>query len=210
MRSTLTFALVAATALVASSGCKRGNSKKPIIYLYPEEVTEVSVSFADLDSVEPTHTYPDYGPDGWNVIAHPDGTLFDTETDEEFYALYWEGLTRLPDKLETGSVVPRKHTEAFLDKSLEQLGLSAREANEFIIYWAPILEESRFNFIHFATDRWDEQVPLQIDPEPDSLVRVMMYYRPARKSMKVEAQKFTTPERDGFTVVEWGGTRLAK
>ena len=138
------------TALVAGltvmSGCK-GRSKKPIIYLYPEGVTEVSVRFADPDAVGLTSSYPDYGATGWSVIAHPDGTLVDQVSGDEFYALYWEGLTDQPDRLQTGSVVAAADTEDFLDTALSRLGLSAREANEFIIYWAPILEESRANFI---------------------------------------------------------------
>lgn len=199
--------LIASALLSALAGCK-SNAKKPILYLYPEEPTEVSVRFADPESVELTHTYPDYGSDGWQVVAHPDGTLFDAATGEEFYALYWEGLSDAPDRLATGAVVARDDTEAFLDTALADLGLSPREANEFIIYWAPILEESGHNFIHFSTDAWDARVPLDIEPTPDSLVRIMMYYRPCRGSMKVQAQEFVTPAREGFTVVEWGGTRL--
>ncbi len=215
MRFKLVFAATLLPLLTGFSGCKKKNRPqpqpdKPIIYLYPEEVTEVSVSFADEDSVETTHTYPEYGDDGWNVIAHPDGTLFDPETDDEFYALYWEGITDHPGRLRTGSVVSDDDLVSFLEDSLDELGLTPRESNEFIIYWAPILEESRFNFVHFATDAWDEQVPLDISPEPDSLLRVMMYYRPARPTLKVEAQVFKTPERDGFTAVEWGGAFLPR
>lgn len=206
-------ALAVAAAVLLTPGCKKKNgptNDKPIIYLYPQEVTEVTVQFADEDSVETTHTYPEYGPGGWTVIAHPDGTLYDPETDDEFYALYWEGRSGQPEPFRRGSVVAAEDTVGFFEDSLDQLGLSPREANEFIIYWAPILEENRFNFIHFSTDDWDERVPLDISPAPDSLLRVMMYYRPARGSMKIEPQKFTTPEREGFTVVEWGGTRLAR
>jgi hypothetical protein len=201
--------LIATVLALATAGC-RERSKKPIIYLYPEATTEVSVRFTDPDSVELTSTYPDYGADGWEVVAEPDGTLFDPVTGEEFYALYWEGLTDAPRHLETGAVVAANDTEDFLEEALADLGLTPREANEFIIYWAPILEESRHNFVHFSTDGWDDRVPLDIDPAPDSLIRVMMYYRPCSRSMKVEPQEFSTPTREGFTVVEWGGTRLPR
>lgn len=212
MNARLIVAIGAAVALFNVSGCKNkgGTTDKPIIYFYPEEVTEVTVKFADSDSVQTTHTYPEYGEDGWHVIAHPDGTLYDVDTEDEYYALYWEGHTEQPDRLKAGSVVAAEDTVDFFEDSLEQLGLTPREANEFIIYWAPILEQSPHNFIHFSTDDWDDQVPLDIVPAPDSLVRVMMYYRQVKPSLQVSPQTFTTPKRVGFTVVEWGGTELAK
>lgn len=48
--------------------------RKPVIYLYPEETTEVSV-LLDFNG-ELTTTYPAYD-NGWRVVAEPDGTLFD-------------------------------------------------------------------------------------------------------------------------------------
>ena len=49
---------------------------KPVIYLYPEEETQVTVQ---LDYAgELTCTYPAYQ-DGWTVTASPDGTLTDNQ-----------------------------------------------------------------------------------------------------------------------------------
>ncbi len=208
-------AIALALTSALGAGCK-SNAKKPILYLYPEEVTDVTVRFAEPDSVELTSTWPEYGTDGWSVTAHPDGTLVDAATEEEFYALYWEGLASPPGRLDTGAVVAGDDTAEFLDDSLEQLGLTPRERNEFVITQQnveaneAILELNRHNFIHFSTDEWDAQVPLDIDPAPDSLVRVMMYWRPCAGNMKVEPQELVTPAREGFTVVEWGGTRLRR
>jgi hypothetical protein len=43
---------------------------KPVIYLYPERDTKVSVQLQPAGAF--TYTYPDYGK-GWNGVAHPDG-----------------------------------------------------------------------------------------------------------------------------------------
>lgn len=49
-------------------------SAKPVIYLYPEQETDVTVQ---LDHDGPlTATYPAYA-DGWSIQAAPDGTLID-------------------------------------------------------------------------------------------------------------------------------------
>ena len=47
---------------------------KPVIYLYPEEETDVSVTLAYDGTL--TCTYPNYKT-GWHVSAKPDGTLTD-------------------------------------------------------------------------------------------------------------------------------------
>ncbi len=187
---------------------KDEKDKKPIIYLYSDKVMEVSVRFEDMDDVELTHTYPDYGDDGWRVITHPDGTLYDVETGIEYYALYWEGLTEPAGAYDTGFVVTGMDTADFLDDTLAQLGLTRREANEFIVYWLPILEENAYNFIHFSTAEWNDTVPLKISPEPDALLRLMMRYRPLEMPIDVEPQTLAAPSRGSFTVVEWGGSQI--
>jgi hypothetical protein len=213
MKYLLVFLIVVLSLSVI--GCEKKKEKKeeeqsykPIIYLYPEEVMEVSVKFADLDDVDLTHTYPEYGEEGWNVVAHPDGTLFDIETGEEYYALYWEGYTERESLYDTGFVVEGFETANFLDEVLEDLGLTRREVNEFVVYWLPILEISDYNFLHFSTVEWNETLPLDINPAPDTLIRVMMRYRPLDSFTSVDPQSFDTPKRIGFTVVEWGGGRI--
>ena len=47
-------------------------TEKPVIYLYPEDITEVSVQLEY--SGELTCSYPQYQ-NGWNVTAYTDGKL---------------------------------------------------------------------------------------------------------------------------------------
>ena len=51
-------------------------------------------------------------------------------------------------------------------------------------------------------------MPLEVNPKPDTVIRVLMIYKPLNKKIKVKEQKIITPERKGFTLVEWGGTEL--
>ena len=180
--------------------------EKPVIYLYPETETTVHVQL-DYDG-QLTHTYPAYGSNGWTVRAKPDGTLTDPNTGREYYCLFWEGKDNEAYTINSGFVVAGKDTVEFLEQSLTMLGLSNREANEFIIYWQPRLEGNPYNLVHFATDAYAENVPMHVTPAPDSTIRVMMVYRPLAKLITIPEQVLTTPERKGFTVVEWGGTEL--
>jgi len=51
-------------------------------------------------------------------------------------------------------------------------------------------------------------MPLEINPQPDTLIRVIMDYKPLNNPIVVSEQQLTTPTRSGFTVVEWGGTEI--
>ena len=181
---------------------------KPIIYLYPEENTEVKVELGYPENT--TYTYPKYDKP-WQVMAEPNGNLTDLKTGRYYYALYWEGMNTVSsDNPNEGFVVKGENTINFLEEKLDQLGLTEREANEFIIYWLPKLEGSPYNFIRFQTlAEQNENMPLVIEPTPDTLIRVMMEYDNLDDPIEIKEQILPPkPERDGFTVVEWGGTKI--
>jgi len=179
---------------------------KPIIYLYPEQETEVTVKLKNPEKL--TCTYPKYK-NSWNVIAKPNGDLIDLNTRRNLYALYWEGINTTKSNEEEGFVVKGEDTIAFLEEKLAILGLTEREVNEFIMYWLPQMERNQYNFIRFETiEEINENMPLEIYPKPDSIIRVMMEWKPLAEEKKIETQGLVTPVREGFTVVEWGGSRI--
>jgi len=177
---------------------------KPVIYLYPETETRVSVAL-DLKG-QLTCTYPAYN-GGWQVTARPDGTLTD-ERGMEYNYLYWEGETQAQWDLETGFCVPGKDTAAFLEEALAKLGLNRREANEFIVYWLPLMEGNPYNTIHFQFDTYTDAAALRVTPQPDTVIRVFMVWQASDEAVPLPPQTLTAPERTGFTLVEWGGTQL--
>ncbi|MGN1298741.1 MAG: hypothetical protein ACI4UE_02010 [Candidatus Scatovivens sp.] len=182
---------------------------KPIIYLYPEEETEVVVKLGNEENL--TCTYPKYTSEGWKVIAKPNGELIDLKTGRNLYSLYWEGknIKKYNGKLEEGFVVKGEDTIEFLEDKLEILGLSQTEAQEFIIYWLPQMEKNKYNYIRFQTkEEIEENMPLEITPKPDTIIRVMMEWKKLDKYIEVKEQKLETPERKGFVAVEWGGTKI--
>ena len=175
---------------------------KPVIYLYPTEETEVSVQVQLNGHL--TCTYPAYQ-DGWKVVAEPDGTLTDA-AGMTYHYLYWEGETLAEYDFSEGFCVPGKDTAAFLEQALSQLGLTRREANEFIVYWLPLMEANAYNVISFQQERYTQSAKLEISPEPDTLIRVFMAWKPSDAPVEQKPQTLTAPERIGFTAVEWGGT----
>ena len=180
---------------------------KPIIYLYPTEQTEVFVKLPKKDNI--TCSYPKYI-DGWNVTAQPNGDLVDNETGRNLYSLYYESENDVDFKVtEEGFVIKGEDSAEFLEEKLVLLGLTEREAEEFIVYWLPILEANKYNYIRFATEEEiNENMPLEITPTPDTVIRVLMEYKGLNKPIEVKEQELVSPERTGFVAVEWGGTEI--
>lgn len=177
--------------------------EKPVICLYPQEESEITVK---LDYAgELTCTYPSYN-DGWTVTASPDGTLRDADGQTYRY-LYWEGTGNTRYDFSEGFCVPGQETAAFLEDALSACGLTRQEANEFIVYWLPRMQDNPYNLISFQTDVYTRSAKLTIEPAPDTLIRVFMAWKPLEKEEQIPAQDLSAPERKGFTVVEWGGCR---
>ena len=201
--------LLSALLLLSLCGCRDliepdRPAEKPVIYLYPEEVTDVTVR---LDySGELTCTYPDYQ-DGWTVTAAPDGTLTDA-SGQTYNYLYWEGEGTERYDFSRGFCVAGADTAAFLEDALAQLGLTRKEANEFIVYWLPRMEQSPYNLIAFQQEDYTDAAPLTVTPAPDSILRVFMAWQPLEAPVDIPAQTLPAFDRHGFVLVEWGGAEI--
>ena len=174
---------------------------KPVIYLYPEEETEVTVKLDYAGNL--TCTYPVYN-DGWTVTAHPDGVLTD-KSGQTYNYLYWEGVSGIEYDFSEGYCIAGSETAAFLEDALSKLGLTRKEANEFIVYWLPLMQDNPYNLIAFQSDVYTDSARLSVEPAPDTVIRVFIAWKPVNKPVYIPAPILTAPVRNGFTVVEWGG-----
>lgn len=180
---------------------------KPIIYIYPTQTTDVEVKLGNPEQL--SCTYPNYE-NGWSVTANPDGSLIDKKTGRNLYALYWEGKNIFKDSnMEEGFCIKGEDTAKFLEEKLAILGLTDREAEEFIVYWLPKMKDNKYNYIRFETMQEQEKaMPLEVTPKPDNVIRIMMDWKALEEKIEVDEQELITPSREGYTIVEWGGTEL--
>ena len=212
MRGFVPLTLCGCLLAACLTGCGGGTEHpenadaKPVLYLYPEETTDVTVKLDYAGTL--TATYPVYQ-GGWEVTARPDGTLTDPDIGREYYCLFWEGVSETEYDFSTGFCVAGEDTAAFLEKALADLGLTEREANEVIIYWLPKLEANPYNLISFQGQAYTDSAALTIDPAPDTIIRVFMAWKGLEEPVEVEPQDLTAPARSGFTAVEWGGAEVA-
>ena len=183
----------------------------PIIYLYDEQEREATVKL-DLNG-DLTCTYPKYNEEtGWVVKTSADGVLTD-KSGRQYEYLYWEANIDMVPDLSKGFCVRGEDSAAFLEKALSDLGLTDTEANAFIMYWLPQLEENPYNVISFQTETYENVAKLHVDPIPDTVVRVNMLFYGSDEYLEIEAQDLTSmnpsvSEREGFVLVEWGGGKL--
>lgn len=177
---------------------------KPVIYLYPEETQTVSVMVDPIGGF--TETIPEYG-DGWIVDASPSGVIINSADGQKYPYLFWEGGKEgIVDTPHEGFVVGKEDVGSVLDEKLTQFGLNDTERTDFIEYWEPKLSQAPYYFITFISrSEIDRVAPLTIYPQPDTVIRVLMDYKPLMAPISIDRLDIEQVERDGFTVVEWGG-----
>ena len=180
-----------------------GGIAKPILYLYPKSTQNVTVSFEHPEYLKTT--YPKFV-DNWKVEAHHNGDLYD-EKGKYYYGLYWDEVKVHSVDFSTGYYVTKDKAIAFLEEKLDYIGLSPREANEFIMYWLPILEDNEQSLVYFElTEERESYNKLNINPKPDSLLRLVIHIKKVDQKVEIKKQSLTKFKRKGFVAVEWGGT----
>lgn len=202
---------------------------KPVIYMYPEDHQQVQVNV----TVNNAHRIsawppPDIRKTGdselalkrdllaWHCVVSPDGTI--AHGQRRLPYLFWDAFhmpraggavqLRAPSgQLRACSCVLGSETAVWLDDILEQQGLNDRERADFITFWQPQLESNAYNLVRFlSVAEIDEDSSIMINPLPDTLIRVFMIFESCDQHLHTQPQTFERPRREGFTVVEWGGT----
>ena len=185
---------------------------KPVIYLYPEEEMDVNVQLKLNGQFR--CTYPKYDDNfGWTVTADPSGRLHNLADGRNYDYLFWEGVTDVDfGKFEKAVCVAGEDTAAFLEAYLEACGLNDSEIDDFVSFWLPKMECNAYNLISFPMEDYENMAELSVSPSPDTVIRVFMAFKALDQEVVIpQDQALSMPEgivRNGFTVVEWGGTEI--
>ncbi len=177
---------------------------KPVLYLYPEEATEVSLEL-DYEGLV-TAEYPQSTNGTWEVLADPDGTL--SMNGRTYPYLFWEGVSPLTQSFEfsEGFSVNRSDAISFLEEKLTLLGLNEKEQTDFITYWLPKMQGHEWTTVRFLYEEYEELAEWTISPAPDTFIRVFVIMEGSDQEVNLPQQILVPAVRQGFTAVEWGGT----
>lgn len=174
---------------------------KPVIYLYPEKDTIVSLKVgADITKSEPLYQ------NGWqDVLAKPNGEL--SYQGQKYPYLFWEGRGQgIYPNISEGFVVKKADLKSTLLDHLAKLGLNQKESADFLEFWLPKMPTTAYTRLTwFGTRQMNQLAPLTIVPKPDTSIRVFLDFEGLDQSINIKPQKLSAPARAGFTLVEWGG-----
>lgn len=188
---------------IGKGGC---SVKKPIIYLYPKEPTNVKIHF-NLKKTTFTTVYPKFTSENeWNVHASPNGDI--KIGDKKYPYLFWEADSYINQDFSKGFIVKDEDAESFLEEKLKLIGLNEKESCDFITFWLPQIIKNKLSLLSFQTEEFFRNFEEKIEPKPDSVLRVFLSIKKIEKKCELEEQQLTKVERKGFTVVEWGGSMI--
>jgi hypothetical protein len=180
--------------------------KKPVIYLYPEETMDISVQL-NLKNSKFTTIYPKFNDENtWNVRAKPNGDIL--MNGKTYPYLFWEAESYNPQNTNEGFIVSEENAEEFLEEKLNILGLNEKEKTDFITFWLPVLLRNKLSLCSFQTEKFFENMELNVTPKPDSMIRIFLAIKKLDTPINVKEQKLVSVERKGYTVVEWGGSNF--
>jgi len=183
--------------------------KKPVIYLYPETPSLVELKVDPVGKL--SFTYPEYR-EKWQVQADPSGEL--SINDKKYNYLFWEAeQTFYPGDFNTaeGFFVSKEKTVEFLEEKLTAYGLKSKEQADFITFWGPELMKNKNNFVQFIfDDACTKFADLNISPKPDHVNRIYIVFCQYDHLEYTEVSDQIIPKmnRDGFSVLEWGGVEI--
>lgn len=208
-----------------------GGCGKPVVYLYPEKETKVTLSF--VNPINFTTVIPNYK-NNWEVLAHTNGILNDLKpqlTDcnsfenkhgseyakeacekNQYPYLYWSGNTigiNYPDA-NNGFIVKKDNLNNFFDEKLSTIGFNQKEISDFKEYWVPYLSEKNSQYLRitfFQNEIVNQMFPMRINPLPKNSIRMFMDWGFANSNSQIAEQKLISYPRKEFTLVEWGGLK---
>jgi hypothetical protein len=187
---------------------------KPVIYAYSENPIDFNLKLIPQGVL--TFTYPQLPTDNiWKMKTDENGNLT-AANGANYPYLFWESnqnANLLRDKKSNSNeIVAQNDLVPFLEKNLSNLGLNSRERTDFITYWAPKLQKFKMVQVEFFVDENCEVIgALEINPKPDHLRRVYAIFN---EVTVISNQFINKPleikplRRNGFTVIEWGGSLL--
>lgn len=181
---------------------------KPAVYLYPPQKQLVNVQV--FPKGELSYTDPPYDPKtGWTVNANPTGQLLtlNSQPITNNY-LYYESkiLDSEIQKPTQGWITTPAEMENLFDRILPELGLNNKEAKDFKDYWLNKLPDSPYYFVGLIEKpQRDYLETLKVTPNPDTSIRFSLYFEMLDQPKSVTEPAINTPNRNGFTLVDWGG-----
>jgi hypothetical protein len=176
---------------------------KPAIYIYPEVAGVFDVHLVLNNGTVLIESVPEYG-SGWSVYVETSGRI-----ERRYDYLFYEAGLGFRPGLSEGWCVGREDLAADLPPLLHSLGLNEQEVGDFMAYWSGMLADHPYYYIYPVSGTGlDQFVGLRVTPRPDAVLRVWFFFEGASCPGSLPEPRLSEFQRDGATVVEWGGVLM--
>ncbi len=175
--------------------------RKPNIYLYPVEDTELNIFIQFPQGGYIITSVPEYN-EGWSVFIDTEGFI-----DYTYEFLFYESIQPDVWQYECGWIIERKQLEKFFRENMALYGFAGKEINDFIDYWIPLLSDHDHYKIYPQHQEIIEQViTIETSVEPDNVLRLFYVIEGCNDT----GESISSPNapalftREGFYMAEWG------
>ncbi|MCD4820145.1 MAG: hypothetical protein K8S23_15790 [Candidatus Cloacimonetes bacterium] len=177
--------------------------EKPAIYIYPEQPSQYKVKLDLKKGVSLTKSIPEYNA-GWDVFIDKDGKI-----DNKYDYLFYECVQFDKSKFNYGYCFSADRMVTSLKKILKEIGLNEIESKDFIEYWGNRFTSYPYYKVYPLLDNEiNKYVELKIIPEPESVLRVWLFFEGIHTREELKTPKYNRFDRKKSSVVEWGGVML--
>jgi hypothetical protein len=176
--------------------------RKPNVYLYPTERSQISVSLSFPIGGKIITSIPAYE-NGWIVYVDTSGII-----NNNYEYLFYE--SKQPDiwQRNEGWTIKRSELGTFFNDNMLKHGFYGREIKDFIDYWIPLLTDFEYYEIYPQEANIIEKVVrLEISKTPNNVLR--LYYlingvnSDSNNKINIPSEDFKF-RRSGFYITEWG------
>ncbi len=173
---------------------------KPNIYIYPNELIELSVKLNFPVGGKIVTSIPEYGT-GWNIKVDTSGLINNT-----YSYLFYESTQPDVWQRDYGWIIQTDKLESFFRQNMTDYGFRGREIDDFIEYWIPRLNEFPLYSIHPQKKSIiDDVVQLNFSKQPENILRLFYVIKGNNQLQdKVSIPTIDRFNREGFFVAEWG------
>ncbi len=175
---------------------------KPNIYIYDEKGRQIDLVFTYPQLI--TISIPDYRT-GWSVTADGESNLVTSDGEECTYLFYESITSRSLFDTEEGFYISADERVAEWTEILSAYGFNETEIHDFIEFWdVKLCADKDYIMYPQYTETVDIAMELVITPEPENIVRMWFVFEEYQGQI-YEQEEIQPFDREGYTVVEWGG-----
>jgi len=203
----LGFSLLILTFLILSvpfQSCEPDEEEKmvykPNIYIYPNEVIDLTLKITFPMGGKIVTSIPEYG-SGWSFVVDTSGLI-----DNTYSYLFYESIQPDVWQRNYGWCIKTDTLEIFIRQNMSEYGFNDKEINDFIEYWIPRLNDYPYYSLYPQTNCIiDDVVQLEFSKQPENILR-LFYSIHGRNSFldKLKAPTIDKFIREGYFVTEWG------